>query len=129
MEEMRKHISFKYVQQGQDYNKGTKPTEKHVEAVFCDREIDFGKNQFTKSKYDFFNLRNFQIMCPDRSSGTQLFSDNVKEGLSVQTWEFRVDRCVENTKDNNKCESPAKMKEYVRDFEIQQWTIEERLNF
>ena len=59
MDEMRKHISFKYVQQGQDYNKGTKPTEKHVEAVFCDREIDFGKNQFTKSKYDFFDLRNF----------------------------------------------------------------------
>ena len=54
-------------------------------------------------------------------------TNNVKEGLQVKNWEFRVDRCDSENKDE--CAVPDKIKEYVRDLEIQQWSVEERLNF
>ena len=82
--------------------------------------------------FDFFYKNGYDTICPDPVTRKQMRLKNFKESTVQESYEFRIERCKNVTglgllnhhdKDKVVCASEAEIANYVRDFEVQQWTI------
>ena len=57
---MEKHIKLQYVQVNADYtSESSAYSQKFIKAKECDRILDFGKNNETKTNYDYFKNNDY----------------------------------------------------------------------
>ena len=102
---MEKHIKLEYIQSDVNYNLYNPINETVIDAIPCNKTLDFGKDTITESFFDFFNGSDYQMYCPNRSQEA-LVTSGVKEALKLKQFEFRVTRCVNKTGTLPICASP-----------------------
>lgn len=126
-----RYLKFEFVQVYLNHPENIVQVD-YIPVKSCTLE-EFSQSEDMKSKFQLWQEGSYSLLCPDVKDDSELVMSGDSSSAIQRSFEFQAFKCYNSTDEDgveqDDCESPEAIDAFVKDIEIQQWIIEEQIDF